>query len=278
MTRSQQPGLFLFAIGLIGLGILTLVYGDFALVWQPVAPWVPGRTFLAYCSGILMLFSGIGLLFNVTVRWTARILFLYLIVWDLLKVPAIIVAPQIEGVWLGLGELTMLLSGGWILFATVAEIPQDSRLAIGAHENGLRIARYLFAVSVLPVGLSHIIYLRETVALVPSWLPFRVGWAYLTGFGHIASSLGVLSSIVPDVAAIADAAMIGVFALLVWAPKILAAPRSRLAWTAFFISWIIGAAAALVGQSLLKKESAKRDARESTEHASREERARVSRV
>ena len=49
----------LFAVGMIGLGILALVYGDFALVWQPVAPWVPGRTTLAYGSGVIMLLGGL---------------------------------------------------------------------------------------------------------------------------------------------------------------------------------------------------------------------------
>jgi uncharacterized membrane protein len=255
MNRGQQPALALFAVGMIGLGILALVNGDFALVWQPVAPWIPGRTILAYASGVLMLFGGIGLLFRITAPWSARILFPYLIIWALLKVPALIVAPQIEGVWLGFGELGVLLSGGWVLFATLAEIPQDSALAFAAGENGLRIARYLFAVSVLPIGLGHLFYVKETADLVPAWLPFRTGWAYLTGVGQIASGLGVLISVLPGVAAIAEAGMISLFTLLVWGPKIIAAPSARLPWTAFLISWAIASAAWLVAENIAKKKS-----------------------
>src|SRR6202140_537946 len=120
MTRSQQPALTLFAVGMIGLGILALVYGDFALVWQPVAPWIPGRTVLAYASGLVMLFGGVGLLLKATAAWSARILFPYLIVWFLLKVPVLAVAQQMEAVWLDFGELAIFLAGGWIFFATLA--------------------------------------------------------------------------------------------------------------------------------------------------------------
>src|SRR5437588_9030055 len=133
MTRSQQPALTFFAIGMIGLGVLALVYGDFALVWQPVAPWIPGRTVLAYASGLIMLFGGVGLLLKATAVWSARILFPYLIVWLLLKVPALVVAPQMEAVWLGFGELAVLLAGGWILFGRLAGLREGSPLPFAAR-------------------------------------------------------------------------------------------------------------------------------------------------
>jgi uncharacterized membrane protein len=244
---------------MIGLGILALVYGDFALVWQPVAAWVPGRTALAYVSGLIMLFGGAGLLFNAAATLSARILFPYLIVWALLKVPALVVAPQIEGVWLGIGELAVLLAGGWTLFAVLARIRERSVLSFATGENGIRIARILFAVSVIPIGLSHLVYVKETANLVPAWLPFRTGWAYLTGVGQIACGIGVLFSIYPRVAAATEAGMISLFTLLIWFPAILAAPKTRLPWTAFFISWATGAGAWVVAQNMATNRSTKQN-------------------
>lgn len=259
MNRSQQPALTLFAVGMIGLGILALVYGDFAMVWQPVAPWVPGRTALAYASGVLMLLGGIGLLLRATAAWSVRILFPYLIVWVLLKVPALFVAPQMEAVWLGVGELAVLLAGGWVLFARLANLHEGSPLTFATGENGVRIARILFAVSLLPIGLSHIVYVKETAELVPAWLPYPVGWAYLTGAGQMACGLGVLFFILPQVAAWAEAGMISLFTLLVWAPAIFATPKERLPWTAFFISWAIASAAWVVSQNIAPKQTARAD-------------------
>jgi uncharacterized membrane protein len=257
MTRIQQPALTLFAVGMIGLGILALVYGDFALVWQPVAPWIPGRTILAYGSGLIMLLGGVGLLLRSTATWSARILFVYLIIWLLLKVPALLVTPQMEAVWLGFGELAVLLAGGWVLFAKLAGLREGSPLTFLAGENGIRLARMLFAVSLIPIGLSHLVYVKQTAELVPAWLPYRVGWAYLTCVGQIACGLGVLFSIFPRMAAKAEAGMISLFTLLVWGPAILTAPTIRLPWTAFFISWAIASAAWVVAQNIAPKQPAK---------------------
>src|SRR4029077_11566703 len=108
MNDNQQPALTLFAIGLLGLGVLALIYGDFALVWQPVPAWLPARSAFSYRTGVLMILLGTGLLIPASRTWAVRILFPYLIVWALLKLPDVITNPRIEGSWLGLGELTLL--------------------------------------------------------------------------------------------------------------------------------------------------------------------------
>jgi uncharacterized membrane protein len=253
MNRDQQPALTAFAIGMIGLGILALIYGDFAMVWQPV-PVFPGRMAVAYIAGVIMLFGGVGLLFRATAAWSARILFPYLILWLLLKVPALAVAPGMEAVWLGFGELAVLFAGGWMLFAHMADLRNESALSFLTTEESVYAARMVFAVWLIPIGLSHIFYVKATADLVPAWLPFREGWAYLTGAGQIACGLGVLLSILPRMAAFIEAAMIGLFTILVWAPRVVAAPKTRLPWTAFFISWAIASAAWLVAQNVSAKQ------------------------
>ena len=250
---QQQPSLGLLAIGLIGLGVLGLAVGDFAMVWQPVAAWFPARTALAYATGALMLICGAGLFFRATSVWAIRTLFPYLIVWQLLKLPSLFVAPKVEGVYLGFGELAVLLAGGWTLFARLGEVRVPAWFAWAIGDRGVRIARYYFAVWIIPIGLSHLIYSKETAAFVPAWLPFRTGWAYLTGAGQMASGFGILFGVLPRVAAWAEAGQITLYTLLIWLPAIFATPRARLSWTGLWISWAIGAAAWVVAQNTAPK-------------------------
>lgn len=248
MNRTLQPARALFAIGLAGLGILALTYRDFALDWQPVPLWVPGRSYLACGSAVLMLACGAGILFRSTALWAARILFPYLFLWMLLKVPLLFVATGMEAVWLGFGEVVMLMTGGWILWASSEVVPPGTPLAPIAGNRGLQRALVAFGLALLPVGLSHLAYVPETVGLVPAWLPVRNFWAYLTGVGQFACGLGILFRIFPRVAAWCEATMVSLFTMLVWLPFVIAKPTDRGSWTGFFISWILGSSAWIVAQ------------------------------
>lgn len=253
MNKNQQPGLSLFAVGLLALGVIALVVGDFAMVWQPVPDSLPGRHALALATGALMILLAFGLSMRATRAWAVRILLPYLVLWAALKIPAVVAAPKMEAVYLGLGELTLLLSGGWTLFASFAALAPGSALEFLTGERGLKMARILFALSIIPIGLSHVVYADITAGFVPQWLPYRVGWAYLTGAGQIASGLGVLFGVLPQIAAWAEAGQITLYTLLVWGPMAVRgfhAKDSRMSWTGFFISWIFGAAAWLVAQNV----------------------------
>jgi uncharacterized membrane protein len=254
MTRMQQAAVSVFALGFIGMGTLSVIYRDFAFSWQPVPAFHPGRDVLAVLCGLFMIVAGVALLFRSTAALAARAIFPFLLAWQCLKIPALIVAPKMEAVWLGFGEIAMLLAGGWVLFARLSGLEGHSFFRHITAERGVRLARILFGLALLPVGLSHIVYVGITASLVPAWLPFRVAFAYLTGFGQIACGLGVLLSIVPRLAALVETGMLVLFAFLVWGPDkwigfappagLPAGPRFPL--TAFLITWVIGASAFLV--------------------------------
>jgi uncharacterized membrane protein len=258
---AEQPALALAAAGLLGLGILGLVYGDFALVWQPVAAWIPGRAALAYISAALECAIAIGMFFSGASSWAARALFPGMILWQLLKVPNLFLGPSHEAVYLGFGETAIMLAGGWVLFARLADLAPDSPLAFLQSERSIRFAQIYLGLWIIPIGLSHIVYIEPTMHLIPAWLPNRAFFAWLTGLGQIASGLGLVFNVLPRVAAYAEAAQLGLYTLLIWVPCVLFGPNSdvqavigvggpRTPWTALLVTWFPAACALAVAQNI----------------------------
>jgi uncharacterized membrane protein len=241
----------IFAVMMIGLGVIGLIYGDFAMGWQRIPiQHLPGRQFFAYASAVIELVIGLGLLMQRTISVSSRILFVFLLLWAvLLKLPAVVTVPQMEATWLGFGEIAVILAGGWVLFAAHAGEWERTHLKFAVGASGIRIARILFALSLPMIGLSHFFYSPQTVALVPAWLPDRLAWAYLTGGGNIVAGIAVLFAIFPRLAATTEAAMLGIITLLVWGPGLVTKPTDRLQVTAFLISSVIACGAWIVADS-----------------------------
>ena len=235
-----------FAIAMAALGVIGLVYGDVAMVWQRIPiEHLPGQSLLAYAFALIELGTGLALLIRPLARMAAAVLFGYMALWAvLLKLPAVLAVPSMEATWLGLGEIAVILAGAWAIHAWHAG---DGAFLAGA--KGVRGARLLFALSLPTIGLSHFFYSPQTVELVPAWLPSPLSWAYLTGAGSIAASLGLLFGVFPRLAATLEAAMLGMITLLVWGPKLLAMPVDRLALTAFAISASIACGAWAVAET-----------------------------
>ena len=250
-SRFLGAARVLMALTMIGLGVLGFIYGDVAMVWQqiPVAK-LAGQPVIAYGFAAIELATGVGLLVRRTVPLAAGVLFGFLLLWAiLLKLPSVIAVPGMEATWLGFAEIAVIWAGVWALLA-VSRSPGNGRFSkflLGL--NGVRAARLLFAIVLPMIGLSHFFYSAQTVPLIPSWLPFRLGWAYFTGAGSIATCLAILFTIVPRLAATLEAVMLSIITVLVWGLGIVGAPHDRLQWTAFVISWAIAAGAWLIAAS-----------------------------
>ncbi|HWA87921.1 MAG TPA: hypothetical protein VG710_16950, partial [Opitutus sp.] len=157
----------LYSLGFAGLGVLSLIYGDFALVWQPVPDGVPARTVLAYLSGALLLGAGLAALARPTARRAMLVLTIFVFSWLLLlQLPRVVRAPGDEGMWLGFCENVLSVTGGWALVVFLTK--RDGRPEGGFidGEAGLRVARFLFAAALPVIGLSHFIYTDAKVSMV----------------------------------------------------------------------------------------------------------------
>lgn len=234
--RIASSGHAVFATSLIILGTLGLIRGDLASMWLPMTKAVPAPEVVAYLCAVLSLVSGIGLLWKRTAAVTSRVLLAYLLLWLLLvNLPQLFRAPGMETAW-AVAWTAAMLAGAGVLYVWFA------------GGKGLRAARALYGLALIPFGVAHFTYLDHTARTVPGWLPWHVGWAYVTGCAFLVAGVAVLIGACARLAAALSTVMLGLFTLLVWVPIVAAGPNAH-QWSEFVVSWALTAAAWVVADS-----------------------------
>lgn len=248
--RITSIGQAVFAASLVAVGILGLINGSFAGIWEGVPKAVPARGALVYLCALVALAAGLGLFLRRTAAPAARLLLGYLLLWMLLlKGYYILLAPATEVSYENWGETAVLVAAAWVLYVRFADSWDSRHLGFAVGEKGVRIARVLFGLALIAFGLSHYVYAKDTASLVPAWLPQHLFWVYLTGSAYLAAGLAVLTGVLARLGATLTALQMAGFTLLIWLPPVAAGHPDAGTWSEFVDSWVMTAAAWVMADS-----------------------------
>jgi uncharacterized membrane protein YphA (DoxX/SURF4 family) len=247
--RIKSWGHAVFALTMIGLGIMGLVKGAVTPVWDPVPKYAaPAQTILAYLCAVVSLGCGVGLLFQRTAAVAARVLFGYLLLWFLVfRLPLVFMLKPLLLVLWTCGSTAVTLAAAWVLYVWLAG-DRGTSFRFASGDSGLRIARTLYGLGLIPFGLAHFAYLDNTVVLIPNW-PAPVAWAYFTGAAFIAAGVAMIVGVVPRLAAALSTLQMGLFLLIIWVPRVIAGNVNAFQWGEFVTNIALVAAAWMVTDS-----------------------------
>jgi uncharacterized membrane protein YphA (DoxX/SURF4 family) len=237
-------GIYVYGAGAIALGVIGLVWTDFATNWQRVQGNAPHREALACITAVYELAAGVAILWRRTAQAGALMLTILYSVFALLWVPQIVRSPLVYDVWGNFFEESALVIAGAVIYASLA--PPDSVWAA----RKTQISR-LFGICVISFALEHLFYLSGTASFVPKWIPpGRLFWAIATAVCFLLAALAILSGFLAGLACRLLTLMIAGFEVLAWAPRLFTFPHEHFSWAGNGICLALAGAAWVVADSM----------------------------
>jgi uncharacterized membrane protein len=233
---------------MIALGVITVVTRELTSVWMPVPKWAASAHMaFVYLWALISIGTGIALLVRRSALLAAQLLFAFSLFWLVVfRIPNLFYEkPLVLAGWT-FGKTAIMVAAAWVSCLWFAH---DEHFSLVAGGKGLRMARALYGVSLIPFGLAHFMYLDATTVLIPNWMPWHVGLAYFTGAAFIAAGVAISLGVLGRLAAVLSALELGLFGVIVWVPRMLGGSVSEFQRGEFIVTFALAAAAWVIVDS-----------------------------
>jgi uncharacterized membrane protein len=122
-------------------------------------------------------------------------------------------------------------SAGMLLFLVALWVAKADIARAGGLDKIVALSNLCFAVPLAVFGAEHLSGARFIMLAVPSYMPWRLFWAYFVGFALLSASLSIAAKIQVRCSGLLFGIMMFLFVAMVHIPRVLASPKDRFAWT-----------------------------------------------
>ena len=153
-----------------------------------------------------------------------------------LEIPRTVVATCSAGI-------ALFLIGVWAARNDIAQAR--------GMEKIVALNNLCFAVPLAVFGAEHLAGARFIMDGVPSYMPWRLFWAYFVGFALIAASLSIATKIAVRWSGLLFGIMMFLFVAMIHIPRALASPHDRIPWVIVFREMSFGGAGWILAGSAI---------------------------
>jgi uncharacterized membrane protein len=124
-----------------------------------------------------------------------------------------------------------MCSAGILLFLIALWAAKADIARARGLDKIVALSNLCFAVPLAVFGALHLSDVGFVLPLVPSYMPWRLFWAYFVGFALLAASLSIATKIQVRWSGLLFGIMMFLFVAVLMIPGAFASPRDRFAWT-----------------------------------------------
>lgn len=224
MEKLVKPARIAFCIGLAGMVIPQLFYGVFGDNFLPAWPHLPLVPLWSGIFTLLVLAACVAILINKWPKAAALLLgglLLAVYILGYFTYDAFLAQYNNHlGTW-GDGLKETALSGG--LFVAAASLPDEPAIHRSALlrflERLIPFGPFLFCLTMVLYGISHLLYTKFIAPLVPDWIPGHTFWTIFAGVALILSGIAITLKIKLKTVAFLLGLMIFIWLFIIHIPR-----------------------------------------------------------